>query len=75
MTPDCIRRLRAERCQLSLRALARALGVSYLSIWRYETGRRAIPMAYIVRLCTIALHMRPTVHPCPHCGGTGVKRS
>jgi len=74
MTPDAITALR-HRTGLSLRAMQRVLGISYRSIHRYERGTRPIPMWYVVKLCTLALHMRPRVSPCPHCGGTGVQRS
>jgi len=73
MTPDTVRQLRAERCQLSMRALARALGVHYVTIWRYEQGRHPIPPRYVIRLAVLAHHAGRPVHPCQHCGGSGVQ--
>ena len=70
MTPDHIKLLRA-RTGLSLRQLARVIQRHYNTLWKYEAGRMAIPPGYVVRLATLAYQLRPPVHPCQHCGGTG----
>jgi transcriptional regulator with XRE-family HTH domain len=73
MTGAQVRMLR-ERCRLSLRGLARVIKVSHITIWRWETGRHAIPPRLAIMLALMAHHVRPPVRPCPHCGGTGVQR-
>jgi DNA-binding XRE family transcriptional regulator len=72
MTPDEARALRL-RCKLSQRALARLLGVHFLTVWRAEHGRRRISPTYAVKLTVLALKLRPhTRHLCPTCRGMGV---
>ena len=74
MTGAQVRILR-ERCQLSLRGLARILRVHWVTIWRWEHDRHAIPRWRVRFLVTMARCARPPVRPCSHCGGTGVERS
>ena len=74
MTPDEFRALRM-RCGLSLRQLSQVLKCSWVSIWRWESGRCPVPPQRAVQVSIMALHVaRRTPYPCPHCGGTGVQR-
>ena len=74
MTGTQVRMLR-ERCQLSLRGLARILRVHWVTIWRWEHDHHPIPLWHAGMLSLMAIHARrrPGKVPCPACHGTGVK--
>jgi predicted transcriptional regulator len=69
MTGDEFRALRM-RTHLSLRGLATLWRVHHTTLWRYETGRRKVPMQYAALLMLMAR----TARRCPHCGGSGIQR-
>lgn len=73
MTGAQVRMLR-ERCQLSMRGLAKVLRISHITVYRWEHNRSAISPRLAILLALMAYHARRPVTPCPHCGGTGVER-
>jgi hypothetical protein len=73
MTPAYIRTLRVERCQLSLQQAARACGVHFTSIARWEAGKAPVFARYVVRLCVLAHRAPRPTRPCETCGGSGVQ--
>lgn len=74
MTGAQVRAIREQRLRLSLRNLARVLRCSWTTVYRWEHGRCAISPRRAVQLAIMAYHTKPPVHPCVHCGGTGVQR-